>query len=193
VKRLFLTALLVLTLHGCVYYAAAAEIKIPQATQITMDDGSVNAAHICYAVGNRPMIVVALPGGMARIYYLTNLEPAPTPIPPPDPQPTPQKLSIAIVQEPSEVTPAQARVIQSPIIAAEAAKRGEFIGSITPDTRDSVTKEVPAKLAPFLAAAALRELPAVIILDQAAKVIWAGPVPETEGELLKQFSKCGGQ
>jgi hypothetical protein len=67
------------------------------------------------------------------------------------------------------------------------------LGLVTPDAADSVTKEVPAALAPFLAEAKLHKLPWILFANAQGKIVWQGPPPATEAQLLETLHTYGGK
>jgi hypothetical protein len=191
-KLIWATALACLALPNSAHLPAA-DIKVPQATQITLADGTIALTQIVYAIDARPMMIIALPNGDAKIFYLATNSPTPPPIPPIPPTPVPTKLTIAIVTEPALQTPEQARVITDATFQTEAKNNHDFLGIVTPDAADSVTKEVPAKLAPFLTEAKLHQLPWIIFATQSGTVVWQGPPPATPEALMEILHKYGGK
>jgi hypothetical protein len=171
---------------------SAADILVPQATQLSLDNGTVAIATIVRGPENATMLIVAKPDGTAEIFYVT-ASPGPTPPPPPPPPPPkPTKLTIAIVEEPVNTTPQQSQVITSVQFHDAAKAKHDDLGIVTPDARDSATKEVPAKLAPFLAAAKNRKLPWIMFADPTGKIVWEGNPPASVSELIELLKKYGG-
>jgi len=191
-KLYFILASLYIGLPSCLNIRAD-EIKIPQQAQIALADGSVAQATFVAIPQQQLMMIVQLQDGHAAIFYLSkNVNPI-NPVNPVDPEPVPQRLTIAIVENPADVTPQQARVIQSRTFTEEAKRKHNFLGIVTPDAKDAKTNEVPAQLAPFLSEAKLHDLPWIIFTNAAGTIVWQGAPPATAAELIATLHKFGGK
>lgn len=172
--------------------AHAQPIAVPQSLHIARADGSIAVAQIVQAADSQIMLIVSQADDTAQLYFISRSAPQPTPTPPVPPTPQPQKLTIAIVEEPAHSTPQQAAAITNPAFQAKAKAQHNFLGIFTPDAKDSQSQEVPASLAPFLAAAKGKPLPWIMFKDAQGKMIWEGQAPNTAAELIETLSKFGG-
>ena len=108
------------------------------------------------------------------------IPPGPTPpVPPPL-----EKLTIAIIEDPSSTSTAQRQVLADLTWRKRAAEQHNFLGLIPSDLRDARTGLPPANLLPFLEHAKLHALPYIIMYDHRGAITWEGPLPATAAKLL---------
>jgi hypothetical protein len=117
--------------------------------------------------------------------------PHPTPNPAPDPvPPVPTgKLWTVIVEESSQLTPAQGRVVTSKTIADWIATRGHHHAwVIDKDALDENNRQ-PASLHEYIARA--KSLPYLFLVSESGTIVHEGPLPESEATLLELLKKYG--
>jgi hypothetical protein len=169
-----------------------ADLQVPQQFMIAVADGTVATATVATIPGDKLILLIHQPDGTALIRYICKADDTPVPVPPVPPVPVPQKLSVAIVADPATTTPQQAAVIFDRSFHDLATKQHTNIGVISPNVRDSVTKEVPPQAEPFLRAAKGQVLPWVVFIGTDGKTVLSAPVPSSSQELIALLKKHGG-
>jgi hypothetical protein len=120
--------------------------------------------------------------------------PSPTPNPAPDPvPPVPTgKLWTVMVEESSQLTPAQGRVVTSKAVADWIAAGGHHRAwVIDKDTVDENDRQ-PASLREYIARA--KSLPYLFLVSESGIVVHEGPLPDSDTaflELLKRYGAAG--
>jgi hypothetical protein len=160
--------------------------------QLPLSDGSTAQARLLPTHDGESWLVYATSSGKVVAYYLSPTTPTPPPDPIPPIPPTPQKLTIAIVENPTLTTQQQRAVLASPEWRAVAAAKHNLVGIIPNDVIDKETNQPPTRLAPFLNRAKLHNLPWIMFTNAAGAILWEGQVPTTAQELAALIAKYGG-
>jgi hypothetical protein len=126
-----------------------------------------------------------------HVLVVEGSQPAPNPQPTPDPAPPVPtgKLWTVIVEESSQLTPAQGRVVTSKTVADWIAARGHHPAwVIDKDALDENDRQ-PANLREYIARA--KSLPYLFLVSESGTVIHQGSLPENEATLLELLKKYG--
>jgi len=178
--------LLILIASGSIP-AAAEQLPAPapfQPFSLPLTDKTTATAVILPIDATTAYLVYTTSTGSLGFWTMTQ---STTPLPPdpipPDPTPL-EKLTIAIVENPSATSAAQRQVLADLTWRKRAAEQHDFLGLIPSDLRDARTGEPPAHLLPFLERAKLHNLPWIIMCDDRGAIVWEGPLPATAAKLL---------
>jgi len=118
--------------------------------------------------------------------------PGPTPKPEPPAPPVQQKLYLVVVEETSEATARRTAFMLDPALRSHFALKGHAYRLVEKDIRDG-SGNVPADVKTYLAEAAGKSLPYLIVVPQAGgRSVYSGPVPESPAKLIELLGKVGG-
>lgn len=116
-------------------------------------------------------------------------DPKPDPNPKPDPTP-PGPRWVMMVEESSQRTPGLAAVISSESLRQYVSSKGHHWRVWDKDLAKDQT--APAEIAPWLNRAAGKQLPWLMISDDAGRVLWEGPCPADPISVQQLIVKHGG-
>lgn len=151
-----------------------------------------------HADGRAAVDVVAVVAGqpIARRLWLTpdqspSPQPTPTPTPPTPPTPTREPLTVMVIEESAERTPARAAILYSDAIREHLARNGWPCYIVDPN--QAFPKGTPDEITAALAHSRGKPLPQLLLWGQRSKkLVWTGPMPEDEKAFLAPIDAHGG-
>lgn len=119
-------------------------------------------------------------------------KPDPKPEPPVPPKPvSEQKLVVVVIEETNAAAQERAKFFNDAALAARITAKGHKVYALDKDVVGADGKP-PASLAGYLAEAAGKKLPWVVIADWTGKKLFSGPVPLDAAAVLKLMMEYGG-
>jgi len=170
---------------------------------LPLADKTTAAATLLPTQNEQAWLVYATGNGKIGIWTLAPTSPSPNPIPPIPPEPIPpvppvppipipQKLTIAIVENPTKTTPEQRAVLANPTWRKLSTEKHDFRGIIPTDVIEKGTGKPPTSLVPFLDRAKLHNLPWCMFTTADGRILWEGQLPTSAKELAALIQRYGG-
>ncbi len=174
---------------------AAAAVPTPAPMKpfaLPLSDGTTTEAVLLPIDADHMWMVYAQRDGKIGFWRMSrSLDPIPPdPVPPPPPEPT--RLTIVIVEDPERSTQVERDILADDEWRGLAMEKHSFLGIIPVDLIDKRTGKPPPLLAPYLNLSKGKELPWMILSDDAGNVIWSGHLPESPEAVTDLIKRYGG-
>ncbi|KKK58925.1 hypothetical protein LCGC14_3039520 [marine sediment metagenome] len=166
--------------------------ELEKSFSMILSDGTKSTAVFLPAENGNLYLVYATQRGNLGFWTLTKGTGPIPPDPDPPPPPEPTRLTIVVIENPERSTQIERDILADDQWRGLAMEKHNFLGILPVDLVDKRTGKPPTLLAPFLNLAKGKELPWMILGDDAGKVIWNGHLPESKEAVTNLIKQYGG-